>query len=314
MGREAVAWGHRRPRTGGLAILTASALLLTCVAVSTAPVSPPPNSASLPVLTQLTRPAGASSTVVGFSLAVLPLSVLTVVLRFNATVNLSGGGIAPGQTLNATASVFVPPRVTLALNYSGTGTSFAIQPLGRLVDVPIPGLVYTVLGFSLGLYLNFSGQILANGSLSGPATGAIGSVAWNASGTTAFSIRANSTAPSGGTIGWAISGIRYSIALGIDAIGSVPLGGRISVPVLHFGRLGEVPGSPSIVSASYVVSSPSSGLAFTVAPLTLLGGGVVMGLAVVGVSLLFVRKRRRKRPPPGALHLAPVPPSRNGPR
>ncbi len=314
MRREAFASGNRRPRTGGLAIVAASALLLTCVVVSAVPAAPPAGSVSSHVTTQAARSAGPSSTVVGFSLAVLPISVVTVVLRFSATMNLSGGGIVPGQSVNATASVFVPPRVMLGLNYSGVGTSFAIQPLGKLVDVPIPGLVYTVLGFNLGLYLNFSGQIIANGSLTGPASGAPGPYVWNASGSTASSIRANSTASSGAVIGWAVSGIRYTIALGIDAIGSVPFGGRISVPILHFGRLGDFPGSPSTVSAGYVVSSPSSGLAFTAAPLTLVGGGVATGLAVVGLSLLFVRKRRRKQPPPGALYLAPVPPSRNGTR
>ena len=248
-------------------------------------------------------PSDSSTTSIQFSVELANLSAFTIRLGFTANLALSGGTTSAGLNLTATASMSAPAQATLNISYLGTPVSLPINPVGILYDVPIPGLSYGYEGIAeLGLFLNLSGVVLGTPSVSGPATTAGTSLTWVNSSTQDVNLTVSPNAPSGSTVTWTLSNIRYGLSMGIDAIGSV-LGLGVTVPLLNFGSLGLFPGSPSSCSASYSLPGPSGGAGGGLAgglstgeSEELVGGLVLFAVIVVGI-VLVVRHRWGTRPP-----------------
>ncbi|MCI4320408.1 MAG: hypothetical protein L3K23_09840 [Thermoplasmata archaeon] len=224
-------------------------------------------------------------------------SGIGVDFQFGARIDLSGGNISPGQTVNASATLSVPTSTRVAVSYLGTSTSVSIAPIGALVNYPIPGLNLQYLGVPLTLYLNLSATITGNSSVTGPGGGGGGALNWSSAGERSFPVTASANAAPGSVLASTVSGLRYTVALGVDAGAQIPLLGHYVVHLLTLGHVGLFPGIPSAVQSEYVVPSPPhanaggwlSGPAGQVA----LAGvvGVVAVTALLSV-LLWRRKRR----------------------
>ena len=297
---DIVGWSSLLPvRHPRLATLTICGLVITAALASSAglPLEAPSRSSEA-------RVASSTTTAIGFDILGLNLSGFTIGLSFTTTLNLSGGSVVPGQSIHASAELRAPPNATLSISYRGTPVSFPVNPLGPLYDFPIPGLTYGYEGLaSLGLYLNFSGTILGNTSVTGPANGTAESLSWNGSATDGFAMTVWSNATNGSVVQWWVSGVAYGLSVGIDAVGTV-LGYRVSLPLVHFGSVGLFPGNPSAASATYALPSKSGASGGSGGGLVLSSTEGLIGLAaliliVVAIAAVAVRYRRRKpRGPP----------------
>lgn len=241
-------------------------------------------------------PAASSTSPVTFSLTSSAAGALSLSVAFTVTFDSSGGNITPGETVTAGTSVVAPSTMQLGVGLGGASTSIPVAPLGSLADVPIPGLTFSYLGASLGLYLNLSGEIEAQSAVAGPGSGGGGPLAWNSSMTHTFPVTANRSAPPGSALTLGLSDIRYSLALGVEAGGDVPFLGYRVVPVLNFGSLGVVNGTPSSLNSTYDLPSSDVG-GGSVADLS---GGVLADLlflaaAIVAVVATVVVLRARSR-------------------
>jgi hypothetical protein len=280
---------HRCAASAVLALLTVAALIGPASAQSTAlaPLTATPNSAD----------TNATGTPVLFGLNLSSASGIGVDFQFGGRVAMSGGSISPGQTANASATLWVPSSTQLSVSYLGHSTSVSISPLGALVDYPIPGLNLLYLGVPLTLYLNLTASITGNSSVTGPGTGGGGPLNWSSSGERSFPVTALATAAPGSVLTSSLSGLRYSVALGVDAGAEIPLLGHYVVHLLTIGQLGLFPGVPSAVQSTYVVptaphTSAAGGLGGPEAELAV--GGIVAVAAVTALLgvLLWRRKQR----------------------
>jgi len=283
-----------------IAVLTISSLIAVS-AILAAEVGQPGTSSTQGVIS----PAASSSTPVGFSIVGLNLSGFSIGIAFTATLGLSGGPVSAGESLNATASLSAPPTVNLTVGYKGTSVPVPVNPLGSLYELPIPGLEYGYEGIaSLGLYLNFSGTILGNTSLDGPAAGGGAALSWNNSATDDIPLSVWSNASDGSTVQWSVTNLSYGLSIGIDASGSL-LGYTVTIPLVSFGSVGLFAGSPSSASASYTLPAKSGsggglgsgpGLSSTDAAYVGLGILALLVIAVLAIALFF-RHRKRGTPP-----------------
>jgi hypothetical protein len=259
------------------------------------------------------HPGDAATGSVAFNVNILPLSSLSVGLQLNAAASLSGGSITPGQTATADASLTLPTTIDLSITYHGVSTSVAIPGIGTSYDVPVPGLGLTYLGYGLGVFLNFSGVISGNSTVSGAGHGGGGLLTWTSSGTKVFPLTAETSASAGSSVTSTLSSLTYGISMGLDAGARIPIIGNYVVHILNFGRIGLFPGSPSSIQSTYVVPSPPSlGLS------ALTGGGplngptliLVFAAAVAAVAVLLIRRRNTSRRRGAPESPAPRAPSR----
>jgi hypothetical protein len=233
----------------GIGVLLLAATLVSLGGVSSDPIL---GSSGLVV-------ASSSSTPIDFSVIGLNQSGFTINLAFTVTLNLSGGPVTAGQNLNASATLHAPSITMLNLSYAGKAASIPVPPLGSLRNFSVPGLNYSYEGIvSLGLVLNFSGVILANSSLTGPATGGSASLSWSGSASYALPISVRSDAKNGSVVQWSVTNLSYNPSIGIDASGVV-LGHHVTVPLMPFRNVGSFPGNPSSAAASYTLPGTSSG-------------------------------------------------------
>jgi hypothetical protein len=203
--------------------------------------------------------ASSSSTPIVFSVVGLNQSGFTIDLAFSVTLNLSGGPVTAGQNLSASATLYAPSIARLNLSYSGKTASVPVPPLGSLRNFSVSGLNYSYEGIvSLGLVLNFSGVVLANSSLTGPATGGSASLSWNKSASYSLPISVRSDAKNGSVIQWSVTDLAYNPSIGIDASGVV-LGHHVTIPLMPYRSAGSFPGDPSSSAASYTLPGTSSG-------------------------------------------------------
>jgi hypothetical protein len=250
----------------------------------------------------------ASAQPVSFDLDLVNTSVFSITLGFTAEFSMSGGSVSQGENLTADAAVAVPGDVDIDISYlGGTPVSVPISPIGSLYSLGIPGLSYSYLGLvQLGLFLNFSGVILANPSVSGPAVIQSAPLTWNSSSTLGLDLNVSSNAQDGATVVWTLGGISYGVSLGIDAIGTF-LGVGLTIPLIDFGSLGLFSGTPDSISADYALPAPPSasglGSLGNAAGLAEIARGVAL-VVVVGVVIAVVALRRRPPSNPGG----PTPP------
>ena len=257
--------------------------------------------------------ASFSSTPIGFSLVGLNRSGFTISYQFAVAMNLTGGPVVRGQHLNASVNLSAPLSANLTLSYQGIPVVFPVNPLGLLSSFKIPGLTYGYEGIAtLSLYLNFSGDILANTTHQGPANVPGTPLVWNRSTSYEVPVSIWSNATNGSVVQWSVDDIAYNLSLGIDASGTV-FGHAVTLPLLGYGSLGLFPGSPSSASASYTLPGQSGGGGGNGSH----GGGPwfpstneeYLGLAVLGLIVLViiaaaVHYRRKPKgpavPPPTA--------------
>ncbi|MHB8352144.1 MAG: hypothetical protein ACYDFT_05595 [Thermoplasmata archaeon] len=224
------------------------------------------------------RPGSATS--VAFLLNGSAGTTSSVSMGFSATVGLTAGFIDPGTTLNATATIGAPPTAMVQVTVLGTSTLLAIPPLGNFGPVTVPGLTYTYLGYSLTLTLRTFGTILANSSGGSALPRAC---SWSANGAQTFPVEAPTAAAPGTAIAAGLDGLLYSLSVGINATGTVPLLGTVELPVVPFGPVGHGNGMPSRVLGNYTVTAPLTILGFAADPSTApTDASVVLNVSVSG--------------------------------
>ncbi|MCI4322412.1 MAG: hypothetical protein L3K03_00055 [Thermoplasmata archaeon] len=204
-----------------------------------------------------------SSTDDQFSIGLQPSSTFGTIgltLNFGVVLNATGGGIDTDTSRVGNVSVAVPANASLELDVLGLSGNLSIPPLiGSDVNIPIPGLYYTVpiLNDQIGISLSMMGNLTGRGTVSGNGTGGVGAVSWNRSTVAPFKLSAGS---SPGTIRSSLSDIRYNWTLGILASGCVPVLGCVSYALLPYVSLGAFAGSVDGVTATYVsVPDPTIG-------------------------------------------------------
>jgi hypothetical protein len=173
-------------------------------------------------------------------------------LNFGVVLNATGGGIDTDTSRIGNVSAAVPANASLELDVLGVSGNLSIPPLiGSDVNIPIPGLYYTVpvLGDKIGISLSMMGNLTGRGTVSGGGTGGVGAVSWNRSTVSPFQVSAGSTP---GTIRSSLSDIRYNWTLGILASGCIPVLGCVSYALLPYVSLGAFAGSVDGVNATYV--------------------------------------------------------------
>ena len=261
------------------------------------------------------RAASSSSTPIGFSMVGLNRSGFTISYQFAVALNLTGGPVVRGQQLNASANLSAPLSANLTISYQGIPVVFPVNPLGLLSSYEIPGLTYGYEGIaSLHLFLNFSGTILANTSLQGPASGTGTPFVWNHSASHEVPLSVWSNATNGSVVQWSVDHIAYNLSLGIDASGTA-FGHAITLPLIGYGSVGLFPGNPSSASASYTLPGQPGGGGNGGH-----GGGSgfpsiseeYLGLAVLALILLVILAAavHRRRKPKGPA--VPPPTARSG--
>lgn len=201
-------------------------------------------------------------------------------LAFSASISVTSGFIDPGTTLNGTATVSAPPTAPVVLTVLGSSSSLAIPPLGGFGPFEIPGLTYSYLGDSLTLTLRTFGSISANGS---GGSGSPIARSWAANGAQSYPVGAPGTDGPGTAIAAGLAGLRYTLAVGINATGTVPILGTVDLPVVPFGPVGSGNGSPTRVLGNYTVTAPLTILGFAATPSTAPAeGNVVLNVSATG--------------------------------
>jgi len=250
-----------------------------------------------------------------FGVAIDPQSNFSLSVSYEAQVALSGGYVNPGDHILGTVGVSVPSTATFEITFLGTTVPLSVKPIGLLYDIPIPGLSYDFAGLAeLGLYLNLSGVILGNSSVTGPCTGGGGLLSWESSSTDSFYINVSSTAEVGQSIVSTLDPIQYGLSIGVDAIGEVLGLGNITIPILTFAQLGVFNATPSSMSSSYDVGSPpkgaSSPLGATAELAVILGTGAAIAI-LASIALVL---RGRRKPPTASFTGQPTAPPSSPPR
>lgn len=287
---------HRR-RGGKLEFVIGPTILLAVILVSSSFLGTALAGSHFP--SAQPHPDDTTSQAVTFSVDLLPLTSLGISFQLVANTSLSGGSISQGQTISADALVTVPTTIDLVITYNGVETSVAIPGIGTSYDVPVPGLGLSYLGFALGVFLNFSGAIVGQSSVSGPGTGGGGNLSWTASEAKTFAVTANGSAPDGSTITSSLSNLQYGISIGLDAGAAIPLLGNYVIHILNFGSLGFVQGTPSEVQSTYQLPVASGlGGAFSDGTSAVIGLGLILGVILVAIVLVVALRRKRRPPTP----------------
>ncbi len=212
-------------------------------------------------------------------------------LSFSATLTVTAPSLTPGGSTSVTANLSTPSRANLSVTYFGDRSNVSVPPIGALYDQPVPGLTYTYHGVPLQIQLNLSAVVEANATVDGPATGG-GPLRWNAPGPRTFLLDVSSAANSSSPVVATIAPIEYAVSLTVDAVGSVPVLGTVSVP-LYSGSLGLVSADPDVVALALPIPGPSTApsvLGSDGATLLLVGVG---GAAAVGVVVGWLLRRPR---------------------
>ncbi len=261
-------------RGGRFAVLAVGLLLL--VAVPGMALRSAGRSTDLPGSPVGERPTVADAPVpIAFGLNVSVGSVASLSMTLAATLSATSGFIDPGTTLNGTAVLSVPAVVPATVTVLGSTATVPIPPLGPFGPTVIPGLTYTYLGYSLALSVRTFGTIGANAT--GAAGGGTTALTWAAGGSRGYPVTAPVGAAPGTAIGAGPTGVGYTLSVGINATGTVPLLGAIDLPVVPFAPAGSAAGSPDRVLGNYTVTSP----------LTILGFSATPSSAPPGASLLL---------------------------
>lgn len=239
----------------------------------------------------LLRPApavhtgSANATTVHFALTAVPVPVLGIQLTFDATFVPSGGTIDAGYSSSLALDLSEVPDTEVSVGLLNATVRVPIPTLGTFGPYLVPGISYTVAGVALGVSISTRASIDANVS-SGPGSGS--SVSWNAAGTVAIPAGAPAGAAVGSRLTIAVTDVRYTLSLAVNATGTVPILGSVSYPILPFTPLGSVRGVPSTLTASAGVVAPPSVTGFSATPSTIsTGSSTTIAAAIAGGTAPF---------------------------
>ena len=230
---------------------------------ATVPPAAPPASAAphrLAVLVEGAAFWSNTSATDHFAIGVQPSSTFGtfgLTLDFDCQVNLTGGALDAGTSRTAAVSVSTPAGANLSLDVLGVNTSLALPaPIGSTVNIPIPGVTYTVpvVGVQLGVELSMTGSLRMVQTVSGPGHGGLGNLSWTGGGSRHFTVTADADA-AGANLSSSASAVSYVWSAGLIANGTVPLLGTVTYDLLPFVPLGSFSGSVSNVSARYAVTA-----------------------------------------------------------
>jgi hypothetical protein len=267
-------------------VLTAIVLTGALALVSAGPASGAPRPGNAVGLD------GPTVTPVDFAVAAAPPGNFSVAVDLSATVALSGGSVSPGQSIWENATVTTPRELDLRITFQGVPTVVPVAALGGSVEVPIPGIALNLSGVAFGVVVNFTGTIVASTVVLGPATGGGEALRWGTDGTQSFRVSANATTLPARSIDAGLTGIQYVVGLGIDAVGVLPVVGPSVIPLVEFGTIGAVNGTPASALVTLEVPAPSAGLTWDSPPGAMLVLGVALGAAAAagGAALWWWRR------------------------
>jgi hypothetical protein len=249
------------PGLGRWAVL-ALAILFVASAYMSGPHPPPsPSPAGTPG-SSLSRPMAGASAPVNFRLSATLNGSIGVDLVLNAGFELSAGSIDENTTLAGSVGLSAAPTASLALSGLGASTTLPVSTLGAYGPVTIPGASYTYLGAQLSLAVTTLSSINATLSVgSGPTT----AVGWDAPGNISYPVVAPPAA-SGTTVPVRLGAISYIVSAGLYAVGTVPILGAVSIPVVPLTPLGNVSGTPFEIGANWTVTAPPAITSFSADP------------------------------------------------
>ncbi len=267
------------PRSDGLGraarggAICALVVLLLLSASPGLPVTLRETGSPAPAASSHVRPMGIVShlnvTTVGFDLSSSLNATIGVALNFETTFGLTSATLDAGTSTTGRVALLANPNATLQVSSLGYTQGLPIPTLGTYGPVTLPGLTYTYLGIQLNLALVTQASV--NGTLALGLPGSMGSPVnetWTAPGDANFTVAA--PAGSGGqSFDVELTHLNYVLSAGVDAQGSVPLLGPVTIPVIPMTPLGTVPGSPATLSSAYPIVPPPTITGFTARPASL---------------------------------------------
>jgi hypothetical protein len=258
-----------------------------------------------------TRPAAVESaarpaTVVGgtvdsvaFDLNITANPIVSVGFGLSANFTLPSGTIDVGTTLPGTAGLASAGDARLWISVLGASRSLPFSGLGRDGPITIPGIEYTYDGVPFGVSVTTSAVLSGNFSVGGPNPIGPTPESWTAPANSTISIDASSATP-GHSIPVSFSTLAYRLEVSVNATGTVPVLGELTIPLLPLTDLGSITGTPGSVEANYTVTALPAVGSFVATPNPVVQGDpVTLTVGVTGgappVAIAFVGL------PPGCL-------------
>jgi hypothetical protein len=208
--------------------------------------------------------------------------------HYSPTVSITAtdSRIAPGDSTDGVVSVS-DESLTITLSILGSQASISVNPLGE-ATYPVPGIYWDYLFMEVGLQLTFKGSLRGTFASSGPGSvSPLGQMEWISPGSRTIQIAADSTSKTGDVITLSLSNIAYSISIGVIASADLPIIGHYEYTIIDYYTIGVLAGSPSSISESVGIESPSSSW-ILVASIS----GVSATAAVIAAFVILSKKRK----------------------
>jgi hypothetical protein len=206
-------------------------------------------------------------------------------------LELPDGGIDRGRVDPLRFGLTAPALTDLNLSGPGFARNVPVPTLGSIGPEPLPGLSVTLDGVNASVLLTVGAVVSANGSLGGSSFPLL----WNGTGTRFASVPVPPTVAVGQAVPVGLTAIAYGLTLNLTVVGTAPVVGRFSVPLLPAGPFVEQAGvpallasnltateAPSLTSVSVDPDRPTVGSAFLVTTVTD-GGAAPLGYRYSGL-------------------------------
>jgi hypothetical protein len=209
----------------------------------------------------------------------------------DASFSIAGGSVNPGHQKDSSCSL-TTSKLTLSLSIPNVGSSsMQVDVLGNH-EYAIPGLQYNYLVAKLALYLTFEGSIDGQLTADNNATLSTTQIQWTQTGSQPFSLTSPNQVSSGTVITVTLSDITYHIKAGVKAEGDL-LGNHQEFTLIDNTELGSIQASPSQISKTFNIVSPSS---LDIAGIALwIGAAVTIGLCSTVGALLFKERGKARK-------------------
>jgi hypothetical protein len=187
---------------------------------------------------------------VSFGVSAAPDSLLGFAMLVNASMGVSSGTMDRGTNLSGLATLAAAPTAELLVGLLNLSSDVAIPTLGSYGPVTVPGLTYNYSGAAFQIAISTRTEITGSLSID---NGSGVNASWAAPGNLTFAVDAPNDTVAGTVLHVQLGAIAYALWVAVNATGSVPLLGAITVPLLKLTEVAAVPGQPATLAGNYTV-------------------------------------------------------------
>jgi hypothetical protein len=224
----------------------------------------------------------ANVTRVAFALGAGNGSLVEIGYSLTANLSLTSGEVDAGTSVTATVSLRNASPAELSITVLGSTQGVGVPGLGATGSIPVPGLSYSYFGAQLGIVVTTSAVLALNVSTGGADPTAPIPLNWSGPANLSVPIHAGAAA-AGTEIPLRLGALAYTLQVGVNATGDVPLLGNVSIPLLAPRSLGSIAGSPGSLETNYTVVPRPAVSSFLASPSPApLGTEVTLSASVSG--------------------------------